>query len=92
MLDDVQDGVAEVAADDGSHAVRPERGRRVLAIDMDPQASLTMATGVDIAALPASVYDLLLDDSLDLPSLAVPTSIAGVELVHPDDGDLPLFA
>lgn len=79
-------GTAKTTSTLNVAAALAERNRRVLAIDMDPQASLTMATGVDIAALPASVYDLLLDDSLDLPSLAVPTSVPGVHLVpsHPD--------
>ena len=60
-------GTAKTTSTLNVAAALAERGRRVLAIDMDPQASLTMATGVDIAALDASVYDLLLDDSLDLP-------------------------
>jgi chromosome partitioning protein len=79
-------GTAKTTSTLNVAAALAERGRGVLAIDMDPQASLTMATGVDIAALPASIYDLLLDDSLDLPSLVVPTSIPGVSLVpsHPD--------
>ena len=79
-------GTAKTTSTLNVAAALAERGRRILTIDMDPQASLTMATGVDIASLDASIYDLLLDDSLDLPSLAVPTSIPGVSLVpsHPD--------
>src|SRR5215217_1879681 len=79
-------GTAKTTSTLNVAAALAERGRRILTIDMDPQASLTMATGVDIAALDASIYDLLLDDRLDLPSLAVPTSIPGVSLVpsHPD--------
>jgi chromosome partitioning protein len=79
-------GTAKTTSTLNVAAALAERSRRVLAIDMDPQASLTMATGVDIAALPASVYDLLLDDTLDLPSLAVRTTIPGVDLIpsHPD--------
>jgi chromosome partitioning protein len=79
-------GTAKTTSTLNVAAALAERGRRILTIDMDPQASLTMATGVDIASLDSSIYDLLLDDSLDLPSLAVPTSIPGVSLVpsHPD--------
>src|ERR687897_505590 len=79
-------GTAKTTSTLNVAAALAERGRRILTIDMDPQASLTMATGVDIAALDASIYDLLLDDRLDLPSLAVPTSIPRVSLVpsHPD--------
>jgi len=79
-------GTAKTTSTLNVAAALAERGRRILAIDLDPQASLTMATGVDIASLRASVYDLLLDESLEATSLTVPTSIAGVSLVpsHPD--------
>ena len=76
-------GTAKTTSTLNVAAALAERGRRILAIDMDPQASLTMATGVDIAALDASIYDLLLDDRLDLPSLAVPTSIPEFPLSRP---------
>jgi chromosome partitioning protein len=79
-------GTAKTTSTLNVAAALAERGRRVLAIDMDPQASLTMATGVDIATLDASIYDLLLDERLDLPALTVATSIPGVSLLpaHPD--------
>jgi chromosome partitioning protein len=79
-------GTAKTTSTLNVAAALAERGRKVVAIDLDPQASLTMATGVDIASLQASVYDLLLDESLNVPSLTVPTSISGVSLVpsHPD--------
>src|ERR671921_391861 len=67
-------------------AALAECGRRILTIDMDPQASLTMATGVDIAALRASVYDLLLDEELTVADVVQRTTVPGVDLVpsHPD--------
>ena len=79
-------GTAKTTSTLNVAAALAERGRRVLALDLDPQASLTMATGVDVARLEASVYDLLLDETLDLRAVAVPTTIPGVALVpsHPD--------
>jgi chromosome partitioning protein len=79
-------GTAKTTSTLNVAAALAERGRRVLAIDMDPQASLTMVTGVDVAALEASVYDLLLDDGIDLAAVAVTSAIPGVSLVpsHPD--------
>jgi chromosome partitioning protein len=79
-------GTAKTTSTLNVAAALAERGRSVLAVDMDPQASLTMATGVDIAALDASIYDLLLDDDLVLASIVVPTSLPGVKLIpsHPD--------
>jgi chromosome partitioning protein len=79
-------GTAKTTSTLNVAAALAERGRRVLAIDMDPQASLTMAIGVDIAVLDASIYDLLIDEGLDLATIAVPTSLPSVDLIpsHPD--------
>ena len=79
-------GTAKTTSTLNVAAALAERGRRVLALDLDPQASLTMATGVDIGRLEASVYDLLLDEEIALAGVVVPTTIPGVVLVpsHPD--------
>lgn len=63
-----------------------ELGRNVLMIDLDPQASLSMATGVDVAGLHWSAYDLLLDDELPLPEAVVRGVMERVDLLpsHPD--------
>lgn len=37
-----------------------ERDRRVLLVDLDPQASLTISHGLDVRELKATVYDVLL--------------------------------
>ena len=67
------------------------RGRRVLALDMDPQGQLARALGVELAAGGPSAVDLLLDEMLDdaldragsargtLPRVA--TRIRGLDLV-----------
>jgi chromosome partitioning protein len=79
-------GTAKTTSTLNVAAALAERGLRVLTIDLDPQASLTMATGIDIAALPVSVYDLLLEEGLPIAEVIRPTTIAGVDLVpsHPD--------
>src|SRR5687768_2270677 len=79
-------GTAKTTSTLNVAAALAERGRRVLALDLDPQASLTMATGIDIAALETSIYDLLLEEGLGVGAVAVPTTIPGVMLVpsHPD--------
>ena len=38
-------------------------GQRVLVVDLDPQGNATMGSGIDKRALPATVYDVLLDAS-----------------------------
>jgi chromosome partitioning protein len=68
------------------------RGRRVLALDMDPQGQLARALGVELGAGGPSAVDLLLDEMLDdspldragvargtLPRVA--TRIRGLDLV-----------
>jgi chromosome partitioning protein len=67
------------------------RGRRVLALDMDPQGQLARALGTDLGPGGPSAVDLLLDEMLDdaldrsdsargvLPR--VPTRIRGLDLV-----------
>jgi chromosome partitioning protein len=79
-------GTAKTTSTLNVAAALAERGRRVLSIDLDPQASLTMAIGVDVARLPLSVYDILLDETLGIGDVTVGTEIAGVDLVpsHPD--------
>lgn len=79
-------GTAKTTSTLNVAAALSERGRRVLAIDLDPQASLSMATGIDVAAIDLSVYDLLLDDEIAIADVALPTTIANVDIVssHPD--------
>src|SRR3954464_15891042 len=79
-------GTAKTTSTLNVAAALSERGYRVLAMDLDPQASLTMAFGVDVSSLDQSVYDLFLDDDLPATAVSLPTKIADVHLVpsHPD--------
>jgi chromosome partitioning protein len=50
-------------------------GRRVLLIDLDPQAALTISAGIPIAHLTTSVYQALVDDTIDpIPVIRATTS------------------
>jgi chromosome partitioning protein len=79
-------GTAKTTSTLNTAAALSERGHAVLAVDLDPQASLTMALGVDVARIERSVYDLLVDDETSLPDIVQPTHIANVDLApsHPD--------
>ena len=79
-------GTAKTTSTLNVAAALAERGEKVLAIDLDPQASLTMALGVDITTLEMSVYDLLVDDNVRLAEIIQPTRIANVSIApsHPD--------
>lgn len=82
-------GVAKTTTVHSLGAALAERGRRVLLVDLDPQACLTFSTGIDPDALELSLYEVLIGkasardalraaDGLDL----LPSSIdmAGVEV------------
>src|SRR5215204_1886164 len=55
-------------------------GRRVLLVDLDPQASLSVSMGVPIAHLTASVYQALLDEQID-PIPIIRETLSGVDVL-----------
>jgi chromosome partitioning protein len=55
-------------------------GRRVLLIDLDPQAALSVASGIPIANLKGSIYDLLLNESID-PFPLIHTTVSGADVL-----------
>ncbi|MBA2777206.1 MAG: ParA family protein [Chloroflexia bacterium] len=79
-------GTAKTTSTLNVAAALAERGRNVLTVDLDPQASLTMAIGIDVTAIDLSVYDLLLDERVGISELSLSTSISGVDILpsHPD--------
>src|SRR5918992_2059601 len=52
-------GVAKTTTTLNLAAAFVERGHRVLCIDLDPQANLTMSQGIDPDSLELSMYDVL---------------------------------
>jgi chromosome partitioning protein len=79
-------GTAKTTSTLNVGAALVERGHRVLAIDLDPQASLTMALGVDVRELELSIYDLLSDPELSASEVVQRTTVDGMDLIpsHPD--------
>jgi chromosome partitioning protein len=79
-------GTAKTTSTLNVAAALAERGKRVLVLDLDPQASLSMALGVDIASLDMSVYDLLLDEHVGIADVVLPTTIDDIDIApsHPD--------
>ena len=57
------------------------RGKRVLLIDLDPQANLSMGLGTRAADLSTSVYELLTDPKCDAMKLAVQTPWERLSLI-----------
>src|SRR5919109_2284191 len=52
-------GVAKTTTTLNLAAAFVERGHRVLCVDLDPQANLTMSQGIDPDSLEVSMYDVL---------------------------------
>lgn len=52
-------GVGKTVTTINLGAALAEQGRRVLLVDLDPQASLTDAVGIEASALPQSLYEVL---------------------------------
>jgi chromosome partitioning protein len=55
-------------------------GRRVLLVDLDPQAALSVSAGIPIAQLTTSIYQILLDDSID-PAGTIRETPSGVDIL-----------
>jgi chromosome partitioning protein len=62
-------------------------GARVLGIDLDPQAHLTLSLGVRPGPETVTVYDLLMEESLPARESVVPTHLPGLDLI-PATSDL----
>ena len=60
--------------------------RRVLLIDLDPQANATVSLGVDPGKLERTIYQVLVDDpadgdlAIDLASIIVPSNVPNLDL------------
>jgi chromosome partitioning protein len=52
-------GVAKTTTTMNLGAALSEQGKKVLCVDLDPQSNLTMSFGIDVEALPKSIFDVL---------------------------------
>jgi chromosome partitioning protein len=62
-------GVGKTTTTVNLGAALARQGKRVLMIDLDPQAHLTLHMGLDPAGLDGTVYDLMTDDDVDAASI-----------------------
>jgi chromosome partitioning protein len=56
-------------------------GRRVLLVDFDPQASLSVGLGVNRLGDADTIYHLLMDDALDPSDVVLRTSVRGLDVI-----------
>ena len=73
-------GVAKTTSTENLAAALAGRGRRVLVIDIDPQANLTQGLGIDPAALDYSIYEVLLNPDRGVGFATIHTD-TGIDLV-----------
>ena len=61
-----------------------ELGRKVLLVDFDPQASLTIGLGIDPNQLDLSTYDLVMDGDVQAHDLLLKTRVDGMDILPSD--------
>ncbi len=57
-----------------------EQGCRVLCVDMDPQANLTVGLGINIGTVQQSMADVLADSRARLEEVIIPTQTPGIDV------------
>ena len=62
-------------------AAMAELGRRVLLVDFDPQASLTVGFGLNPNLMDTTIYHLMMESDVTIDEVIVETGVAGVDLI-----------
>ena len=57
-----------------------EQGHRVLCVDMDPQANLTVGLGINIGTVERSMADVLADERARFEDVVIPTQTPGIDV------------
>ena len=91
-------GVGKTTTSINLAACLAEKGKKVLAVDMDPQGNLTSGLGVDKESAEKTIYDLIIGDvsinevinkevleNLDIIPTSIDLSAAEIELIGVDD-------
>ena len=80
-------GVGKTTSTINLGAALAEEGARVLLVDFDPQGALSVGLGLNPHAMDTTVYNLLLDRSVELADVVSPSKIPGLDLI-PSNIDL----
>ncbi|RGK44494.1 ParA family protein [Dorea formicigenerans] len=91
-------GVGKTTTSINLAACLAEKGKKVLAVDMDPQGNLTSGLGVDKDSVEKSIYELIIGEvdikevinkevleNLDITPTSIDLSAAEIELIGVDD-------
>jgi len=69
-------------------AALADKGKRVLLVDIDPQAALTATFGIDPYNLSRSMYSVLMSDTMSLSRILRPTGVRSNLAIAPASVDL----
>jgi chromosome partitioning protein len=73
-------GVGKTTTTINLAAALAQYGRKVLAVDFDPQGALSAGLGIATHDVP-TIYDLLLDNKRDAHEVIVPTAVEGLDIL-----------